>query len=136
MAAPIAQANGVTLVAEHLNRGECNVINSLAEAMAYVREVSHPNFQCLVDSYHFWLENENLDDLRAAMPQVRHVHLADKEGRVPPGEGGKSDYRPFFAELKRGGYDGPMSVESPEFKDVAGAGPRVLAFVKKQWAEA
>ncbi len=80
--ARIAAEHGVTIVAEPLNRGECNIINSVAEAMEYVRAVDHPNFQCLVDSYHFWLEDEPLENLRAAMPWIRHVHLADKDGRV------------------------------------------------------
>ena len=55
MSCRIAEEHDVLLVAEHLNKGECNIINSVAEAMEYVREVDHPNFQCLVDAYHFWL---------------------------------------------------------------------------------
>jgi len=136
MAAPIAAENGVTLVAEHLNQGECNIINSVAEAMTYVREIDHPNFQCLVDSWHFWLENEPLDTLRDAMPWIRHVHLADTEDRVAPGESGKSDYRPFFGVLKRAGYDGMISVEATGFNDIQGVGPRVLSYVQSQWNEA
>ncbi len=136
MSAPIAAEYGVTLVAEHLNKSECNVINSVAEAMTYVKEVNHPNFQCLVDSYHFWLEDEPLQSLRDAMPWIKHVHLADKEGRVPPGESGKADYRPFFKVLKEGNYAGLISVESPGFNDLAGLSPKVLKFVKTQWQEA
>src|SRR5207248_659966 len=33
--ADIAAQHGVTLVAEPLNRGECNIINTVAEAMRY-----------------------------------------------------------------------------------------------------
>ena len=29
-------------------------MNSVAECMEYVREMNHPNFQCLVDSFHLW----------------------------------------------------------------------------------
>lgn len=136
MSAPIAADNGVTLVAEHLNKKECNIINSLDEAMTYVKEVNHPAFQCLADSYHFWEENEPLESLQHAMPWIRHVHLADKGSRVAPGESGASDYRPFFAVLKKAGYDRMISVEATGFRDIAGVGPRVLAFVKKQWEEA
>src|SRR5438105_10246934 len=49
MSAGLAAQHDVTLVAEPLNRGECNIINSVPEAMQYVRAVNHPNFQCLVD---------------------------------------------------------------------------------------
>jgi len=136
MAARLAEGTGVTLVAEPLNKSETNTMNSLAQAMDLVQAVNHPHFQCLADSFHFWLENDSLQDLEAAMPWIRHVHLADMEKRVAPGESGKSDYRPFFRVLKQAGYDRAMSIEPIGFTDIAGTGPRVLEFVKKQWNEA
>jgi sugar phosphate isomerase/epimerase len=136
MAAETCAANAITLVAEPLNKGECNVINSVAEAMEYVKAVNQPNFQCLVDSYHFWVENEPLENLAAAMPWIKHVHVADKDGRVPPGESGLSDYRPFFRVLKRGNYRGLISIEALNFTDFQTVGKRSIAFLKKQWEEA
>src|SRR5205085_2741370 len=133
MSAPIAARHGVTIVAEPLNRGESNVINSVAEGMTYVDEVNHPNFQCLVDTYHFWLEDEPLENLKRAMPKIQHVHLADKEGRVAPGESGKSDYKPFFKVLKDFGYNKLISVEAPPFTDFAARGRPVLEYIKEQW---
>ena len=65
------------------------------------------------------------------MPWIRHVHVSDKT-RVAPGESGKDDYRPFFAVLKRGGYDGLVSVEANGFDNIAGMGPRVLSLLKRQ----
>ncbi len=135
MAAPIAGQNGVTIVAEPLNKQECNVINSVADAMTYVKAVNHPNFQCLVDSFHFWVEDEPLENLKQAMPHIRHVHLADKDGRVPPGQSGTADYRPFFRTLKQGNYNDLISVEAGGF-DVDKDGAKVLQFIKRQWDEA
>lgn len=136
MAADQAARHGIMLVAEPLNRGECNIVNSVSEALVYVKELNHPNFQCLVDSYHLWLEDEPLENLRQAMPWIRHVHLADTENRVPPGESGKHDYRPLFRVLKEGGYDRRIAIEPAGFTDIAGTGPRVLEFLKRQWEEA
>jgi sugar phosphate isomerase/epimerase len=136
ISAPIAARHGVTVVAEPLNRKECNIINSVEEAMVYVRAVDHPNFQCLVDSYHFWLENEPLDNLKRAMPWIKHVHLADKDGRVAPGLSGKADYRPFFRVLKEGNYAGLISFEGTAMENFPITAPKVLEFVKKQWSEA
>jgi sugar phosphate isomerase/epimerase len=126
---------GITIVLEPLAKKECNFVNSLPEAMDIVRAVDHPSFQCLVDSYHFWMEDEPLENLRETMPWIRHVHLADKVGRVAPGESGQSDYRPLFAVLKQGGYNGNLSVEA-DFRNIAQAGPRVLAFIRNQWNQA
>jgi sugar phosphate isomerase/epimerase len=132
----VARASGVTLVAEPLNRSECNILNTVAEAMTYVKELNHPNFQCLVDSYHFWLEDEPLANLAAAMPWIRHVHLADKDGRVAPGLSGKADYKPFFRVLKDGGYDGLISFEGRAMDDFIVTAPKVLQYVQKEWAAA
>ena len=132
-AAQIAAEQGITIVAEHLNRGECNIMNTVAEAMEYVKAVDHPNFQCLVDTYHLWLEDEPLENVRAAMPWIKHVHLADKDGRVAPGLSNKSDYRKFFGVLKQGNYDGLISFEGTAMPDFAVTAPRVLAYLNNQW---
>jgi sugar phosphate isomerase/epimerase len=136
MATELAGRAGITLVAEPLNRGECNIINTVAEAMVYVKAVNHRNFQCLVDSYHFWVENEPMESLQSAMPWIRHVHVADKDGRVPPGESGTANYRPFFRVLKRANYQGAVSVEALNFTDFETVGKRVITFLHRQWDEA
>ena len=135
MFAPIAQKNGITVVAEPLNKGECNIINTVSEAMEYVKAVDHPNFKCLVDSYHLWLENEPVANVAENMSWIKHVHLADKDGRVAPGLSGTADYRPLFKALKAGKYEGMISVEALNF-DIEKEGKGVLEFVKKQWSEA
>ena len=74
MSVEIAASHGVLIVAEPLNRGECNIINTVAEAMEYVQAVNHPNFNCLVDSYHLWLESA------AKSEQPRVLISADSDG--------------------------------------------------------
>jgi sugar phosphate isomerase/epimerase len=133
MIAPLAQRANITLVVEHLNRGECNIINTVEEAMTFVRDVNHPNIRCLIDSYHFWKNDENLATIAPAAKTIAHVHVADKEGRVAPGLSGLADYQSFFAPLKRAGYNGPISVEAMNF-DIAATGREVLEFLKKQWS--
>lgn len=135
MSADIAARHDVTIVIEPLNRKECNIINSVGEAMTYVRELNHDNLQCLVDSYHFWLESEPLENLEKAMRWIGHVHLADKVNRTAPGESGapaESPYKPFFAVLKKGGYKGLISVECKAF-DLINDSPRILKYINDQW---
>ncbi len=133
--APIAERHGVTIVIEPLNSKECNIINSVQEAMEYVQAIDHPAMECLVDSYHFWLEKEPLENLAIAMPSIKHVHLADVDGRVAPGESGKSDYRPFFHVLKNGNYEGPIAIECKPF-DISVRGKAILEYIKTQWDQA
>ena len=116
MIAGFAKKSGITFFLEPLNRGECNIITQLDEAAGYVREVDHPNFRLLVDSYHFWNENEPLSHLEEAVDLIHHVHVADKTTRRGPGEDPQqvANYRDFLGVLKRGGYDqrgGRVSIE-------------------------
>jgi sugar phosphate isomerase/epimerase len=128
--------NNVVIAVEPLNRGECNFINTLAEALACAREVDHPAIQVLLDSYHLWLENEPLEVIREAGPWLNHVHVSDIEKRAAPGETGQCDYRSFFAAVKSTGYDRTICVEAVGFTDLAAMGPRVLSFLKREWSAA
>ncbi len=135
MAALAAARHHVVVVLEPLCRRECNIVNTVAEAMSYVQSVNFPHFQCLLDTYHFWMEDEPADHVRAAAGRIKHVHVADLQGRVAPGRSGQADYRPLFGILKQAGYHGRISVEA-SFDDVADTGAAVLAFLKQQWREA
>jgi sugar phosphate isomerase/epimerase len=107
--------------------------------MEYVKEINPPAFQCLVDSYPFWKDGDSLEDLRANMKWIAHVHVADVAGRVPPGESGPQvapDYRAFFNVLKGSNYDGLISVESPDWTDYHLAPKRIIDFLNRQWREA
>lgn len=128
---PIAKVHGITIVIEHLNHMECNIINTIDEAMEYVTALNDPTIRCLADTFHFWLNEEKLDSLERALPAIAHVHVSDS-GRKIPGTLPACDYRSFFAVIKNGGYDGPISVESVNF-NVAEQGEKVLAFLKDQW---
>ncbi len=130
-----AEPHGLIFVAEPLNRTETNVLNSVGESAKLVAAVNHPNFRLLVDSYHFWLENDSLDDLIQLMPMIEHVHVADKDGRVYPGESGTSDYKSFFAVLKSAGYKGLISIEALSNNPLEVAA-RSLKFLRDQWATA
>lgn len=136
MSTEIAAKHGVLIVAEPLNRGECNIMNGVPECMEYVREVNHPNFQCLVDSYHVWLDEDPLEPVIEAMPWIKHVHVSDVENRNVPTPQSPHDYRAFFAALKKGGYDGPIAVESPTDPRVLSQPAEILRYTKQIWNEA
>ena len=55
-------------------------------------------------------ENEGPDALVDAGPLLRHVHIAEKDRRTPPGVAG-DDFRPYLRALRRAGYAGDISIE-------------------------
>ena len=131
---PLAADSGVTVLLEHLNCGESNILNSLPEGLDYLHRAGAPGIAMLCDLFHFALEEEPLENLQGCRGLLQHVHIAEPEGRVPPGPGGM-DYRPFFAKLKSLGYDNRISVEC-NWKDMrAELGP-ALEFLRREWAAA
>lgn len=129
---PVAEANGVVIVLEPLNRDETNFINSVAEGAAVVREVGHPCVRLLADIYHMLRENEGPDALATAGPLLRHVHVAEKDRRTPPGVAG-DDFTPYLRALRRAGYDGAISIEC-RWDDLAGQLRAALNSLKDQIA--
>ncbi len=110
MLGPVAFKYGVMIVVEPLNRRECNVFNTVGESAEYVRQVDHPHVRLLVDAYHWALDDNSDDDLVASAPLIRHAHIATYRSRFAPGREA-CDWAKFFDALKRGGYDGRLSIE-------------------------
>jgi len=136
MAAELAECHGITVALEHLQQTECNIITSVAEATEYVREVGHGHFRQLVDSYHLWQEKEPLDSVKAALPWLCHVHVADQGSRCAPGQGSEQAaamYRKFFQVLKAGGYDGRISVEAKWNPGMDADAAKVARWTREMW---
>ncbi len=120
--AEVAERYGITLVLENLNRGECNFINSVPEALAVVRAVDHPNFRLCVDIYHMLVDGQPASDLAGVGSYAVYCEVAERKGRTPPGVHGE-DFAPYFAALRREGYSGNVMIEA-RWKDFARqAGP-------------
>jgi D-psicose/D-tagatose/L-ribulose 3-epimerase len=128
-AAREAAAHGITIVIEPLRRQETNIINTTAEGLELVAAVSDPNFELLIDFYHLASEKEDPAIILRAADHIRHLHMANPQGRVFPLEWGEFDYAPFFANLRRIGYAGRISVEASS-RDVASDGPRAIALMR------
>ena len=108
--APIAQKYNVTILVEPLARKYTNIIFTLADGVAIVEAVNHPNVQLLCDIYHMLRENDPAEEIIKYSKYIRHCHIAEKENRTAPGTVG-DDFRPYFKALKQINYRGSISVE-------------------------
>lgn len=135
LAAPLAAAQNVTVVIEPLNTGECNIINSVAEGMNYVRAVNHPNIQVLSDLYHVALEGQSFEETRAAGTSLRHVHVAGAEGRRAPNAEDVDYLAAYFRVLKEMNYAGRVSVEGG-WKDLPSQAAETLDVLRRAWERA
>ena len=114
----IVEPLGITVALEPLNTKESNFITNAGEAMALCRELALDNVKLLVDYYHMRMENEDLSIIQELGNDLRHTHIASKEGRLFPKPGDHENYGEFFDLLKTIAYDGRISVEGYS-KDLA-----------------
>jgi len=129
MVDPLAAEHGITIAIEPLNRRESNIVLTAREGLALTRQVDRPRIKLLVDYYHMTLEDESPDILLEAGPEVRHIHFARVEGRSFPAEI-EIGYHPFFANLRKIGYDGRVRVEAYT-TDFQTAAARALGVLKQ-----
>jgi D-psicose/D-tagatose/L-ribulose 3-epimerase len=121
---------GITIAVEPLRRQETNIINSASEGLQLVEAVNDPNFQLMIDFYHLASEGEDPDIVLRAGPHVVHLHMANPQGRVFPLAWDEYDYAPFFANLRRIGYDKRISVEATA-NDFRVDAPRSISLLRR-----
>jgi len=127
--APEARSRNLVIAIEPQRREECNIVNTVAEGLELVRAVDDPSIQLTVDFYHLAMEKEDPAIVVAAASHVRHLHMANPEGRVFPLDWKEYAYAPFFESLRKIGYRGRMSVEA-RAQDFPGEAPRTIAFLR------
>jgi D-psicose/D-tagatose/L-ribulose 3-epimerase len=129
-AAGLARQRNITIAVEPLRRQETNIINSAAEGLNLVEAVAETSFQLMVDFYHLASEHESPDIVVQARDHLRHVHVANPNGRVFPLAWDEFEYEPFFTNLRRIGYDQRISVEAST-QDLNGEAPRSIALLRQ-----
>jgi D-psicose/D-tagatose/L-ribulose 3-epimerase len=124
-----AGSHGITIAVEPLRRQETNIINSAAEGLELVKAVNHPSFQLMIDFYHLASEREDPAVVLRAREHLRHLHVANPQGRVFPLVWDEYEYAPFFENLRQIGYDKRISVEATA-KDFQTEAPRAIALLR------
>jgi D-psicose/D-tagatose/L-ribulose 3-epimerase len=125
-----ARSHNITIAVEPLRRQETNIINSAAEGLELVNAVDHPNFQLMIDFYHLASEREDPAIVLRVRDHLRHLHMANPQGRVFPLVWDEYDYAPFFANLRTIGYDKRISVEASA-KDFPVEAPRAISLLRQ-----
>jgi D-psicose/D-tagatose/L-ribulose 3-epimerase len=127
--APEARARGITIAVEPQRPEETNIINSAAEGLALVTAIDDPNFQLMIDFYHFASVKEDPAIVARAGDHIRHLHTANPDGRVFPRTWDEYNYAPFFAALRSIGYDKRISIEAST-TDLGADAPIAIALLR------
>jgi D-psicose/D-tagatose/L-ribulose 3-epimerase len=110
-AADLARKANVILAVEFLNRFECYFLNTMADAVDYVKRVNHPNVGVLFDTFHANIEEKDpVGCISRHVDAIKHVHISEND-RGTPGKG-HIDWPGTFRALRSGGYDGWLVIEA------------------------
>jgi len=117
-----AQAADITLACEAINRFECYMLNTGAQAQALSQRVDQPNFGYLYDTHHCNIEEKNVRDaVVSGKDHIKLIHISEND-RGAPGTG-LVNWDENFKAFKEIGWDGWLTIESfsPDDPDFAAA---------------
>jgi D-psicose/D-tagatose/L-ribulose 3-epimerase len=106
-----AQARGIRMAIEYLNRFEIYFLTTAAQASRFVRAVNHPYCRMMYDSFHAHIEEKDqAQAIESCKNETIHVHVSENDRGIPGS--GQVHWDSFFGGLKSSGYDGYLTIEA------------------------
>ena len=110
-----AHARKITLLYEHLNRYETNLLNRIEDVVPFIKPFNG-RVKILADLFHMSIEEASvIEAIRSAGDLIGHVHFADSNRR--PAGLGHTDFDSIFSALREVGYAGYVSAEAFPYPD-------------------
>jgi len=110
-AAEKAQARGIRLAVEYLNRFEIYFLTTAAQTSRFVKAVDHPSCKMMYDSFHAHIEEKSqARAIASCASETIHVHVSENDRGIPGT--GQVHWNEFFSGLKQTGYDGYLTIEA------------------------
>jgi len=117
---PVAEEFGVTLAMEPMHSGcgsEWTFLSTIEETLELIDYLESPYLKFALDTYHFGLQDPNIELLNDVLHRIAIVHLGDgfaapsgEQDRCQLGEG-KVPLRGIIETLLNGGYAGFLDIE-------------------------
>ena len=108
-----AEAAGVTLALEPLNRFETDFINTVSQGTDFCGRVKSPACGLLLDTFHMHIEEKDTgESIRQAATHdaIAHFHASENDRGIAGT--GQVDWKGAAAALRRARYDGWIVLES------------------------
>lgn len=129
-----AQAKGITLGLEPVNRYESNLLNTGSQALEMIKDIGEPNVVVHLDIYHMNIEEQDLvSPVLEAGNKLGYVHIGASH-RGPLGTG-NIDFDSFFGALAKIGYKGTITFESFSSTVVAPDLSSTLGIWRNLWTD-
>jgi D-psicose/D-tagatose/L-ribulose 3-epimerase len=109
-----AAERGVTILVEALPKAQCDVVQTLEEAVSIVKQINSPGIKTMFDSHNAIDEVEPHAVLvDRYYDWIRHVHVNEMDGKHCGM--GDYDFKPVLEVLLRRGYQRWVSLEAFDF---------------------
>lgn len=106
-----AEARGVTICVEPLNRFETDFLNTCDQGLKLLRAIGSPAVKLHLDTFHMNIEEKDLGAaIRKAGRQLGHFHACGSDRGTPGGD--HTDWVSIAKALKAVGYQGDVVIES------------------------
>jgi D-psicose/D-tagatose/L-ribulose 3-epimerase len=108
-----ADAAGVTFAFEPLNRFETNFMNTVAQGIAFCRQVGSPRAQLLLDTFHMHIKEKDAAAAIGAAARagvLAHFHASENDRGIAGT--GQVQWHTVAAALRRAHYRGHIVLES------------------------
>lgn len=108
----IAGNHGIIIGLEPLNRFETDMINTVDQAIALVKETGSPHIRILLDTFHANIEEKNIPSAIRRIGKDLLCHIQGNESdRGTPGTG-HLDWQGIKTALQEIGYEGAIVLET------------------------
>ncbi len=125
-----AEASGVKLIYEPLNRYETNLINTVEAGVKLMDSLKTKNVTLLADLFHMNIEEKSIPEaIMAGAGHIGHVHFVDSNRR--PAGFGHMDYAPIAKALREIGYEGYASAEALPWPDSDSAAKQTIEHFRR-----
>lgn len=123
-----AQANGVTIALEAINRFESYFANTMDDLCAYTSSLNHPAIRTMYDTFHANIEETDpVAAFTRNAAHVVHIHISENDRGVPGR--GHIPWAETFRAIKASGYDRWLTIEA------FGRGLPELAAATRVWRD-
>lgn len=123
-----AQANGVTIALEAINRFESYFVNTMDDLCGYTKSLNHPAIRTMYDTFHANIEERDpVAAFTRNAEQVVHIHISENDRGVPGR--GHIPWAGTFRAIKASGYDNWLTIEA------FGRGLPELAAATRVWRD-
>jgi D-psicose/D-tagatose/L-ribulose 3-epimerase len=129
-----AAASDITLGLEIVNRYETNVLNTAAQAVAFIDEIGASNVVVHLDTYHMNIEETDFrSPVLTAGGRLGYVHIGESfRGYLGTGT---VDFQQLFGALAEVGYEGVITFESFSSAVVDPGLSRTLGIWRDVWTD-